>query len=464
MAVSTDTIQTLLRQRQDLREALLELRKEIETLDASSLDLVNKNIKSAPPAKAAAPTGGATPTGSVPAKTAASAPAAPVEAAPAPTPAPTPAPPSPSEPKAAEPAKPAPAAVTAEKPAPGPAPEPAPDPTPAPSLQPVVQTAPEKTEPVLTTPAAAPAEPAKAEAKEAPAAELAPVPESSSKQEENPKQAEPQKEEKPKKEEAATPAAPSAPPTKADAVGGHDDLDGLLEKARGLSDYLLDHPSKLPAAELGAFDAAISVSEAAKTPAEKTACYHTLQAAYRKISAGTFAASGVSGTTLQDSEAGAPLLWTIPFALSILIIVVFPLLLLARHLAGEMFTDDFASDVTWSIGLVAAFLWGTVGALTLLALNIALAVYRRRFDGGIRLSPGLRGALGGLTGGLVFLALEVWVTGSDAATDFALDLAAFAGGLLSAVLFASLQSLLSLIIGLVEPAKPKPSASGPAKK
>ena len=115
MAVSTDTIQTLLRQRQDLREALLELRKEIETLDASSLDLVNKNIKSAPPAKAAAPTGGATPTGSVPAKTAASAPAAPVEAAPAPTPAPTPAPPSPSEPKAAEPAKPAPMIATSTR-------------------------------------------------------------------------------------------------------------------------------------------------------------------------------------------------------------------------------------------------------------------------------------------------------------------------------------------------------------
>ncbi|MEH6525253.1 MAG: hypothetical protein V7723_04210, partial [Sneathiella sp.] len=46
MAASTDTIQILLRQRQELRQALLDLREEIETLDASSLDLVNKNVKS----------------------------------------------------------------------------------------------------------------------------------------------------------------------------------------------------------------------------------------------------------------------------------------------------------------------------------------------------------------------------------------------------------------------------------
>jgi len=45
MAVGTDTIQTLLRQRQQLRGALLELRQEIESLDASSLNLVGKNIK-----------------------------------------------------------------------------------------------------------------------------------------------------------------------------------------------------------------------------------------------------------------------------------------------------------------------------------------------------------------------------------------------------------------------------------
>ncbi|MDF2368097.1 hypothetical protein [Sneathiella sp.] len=411
MAVSTDTIQTLLRQRQDLREALLELRKEIETLDASSLNLVNKNIKTAPPATAATPAGEAAPAGSVPAKAA--------------------------SPETTSTSTPAPKPPTVEA---------APASTPA--MQPIATAAPEETEPVLTPPAA----PAKPEIKEKQKPEPAPAPEQ--KQEENSKQAEvPEKEEKPKKEEVKAPAVLSVPSKEPEAAVDHNDLSELLEKARGLSDYLLDHPSNLPAAELGALDTAITVSEAATTPAEKTACYHTLQAAYRKISSGTFAASGVSGTTLQDSAAGAPLLWTIPFTLSILILILFPLLLLARHLVGEMFTDDFAADLTWSFGLTAAFLWGVVGTLTLLTLNIARAVYRRRFDGGVQRSPGLRGTLGGLVGGIFFMIVEIWLPMSDATADFALDAIAFAGGMLSAILFAALQRMINAVTGWIEPPK-----------
>ena len=236
----------------------------------------------------------------------------------------------------------------------------------------------------------------------------------------------------------------------------------LLDRARILSNYFLDHPASSTPAELGALDAAITISERAKTPAEKTSCYHTLQAAYRKISAANFDTLGLNGKTLQDSQLGAPLLWTIPLSISLLIFVFFPLLLLARHLAAEMFTDNFANDLTWSIGLIAAYLWGTVGALSLLTLNIAIEVRKRRYDEAVRLSPGLRGALGGLTGASFFLTLEPWLPMSGAAEDFALDLAAFLGGMLSTVLFAGLQRMISAITGHLEPAKPKPSAA--AKK
>ena len=165
---------------------------------------------------------------------------------------------------------------------------------------------------------------------------------------------------------------------------------------------------------------------------------------------------------MHDSLVGAPLLWSIPLSISLLIFILFPLLLLARHLAAEMFTDEFANDLTWSIGLVAAYLWGTVGALSLLTLNIAVEVRKRRYDEAVRLSPGLRGALGGLTGAGFFLALEPWLPMSGAAADFAVDLAAFLGGLLSTVLFAGLQRVISAITGRLEPAKPRPSAA--AKK
>ena len=408
MAVSTDTIQTLLRQRQDLREALLNLRKEIETLDASSLDLVNKNIKtSSPPTVAAQPE-----------------------------------PSSAAKPAAAE----IPPKETAEPPS-----EPEQQPgTAAPALEkkPVASEESTRKEPVLTAPTATPQKQTVAAPVPVKAGTTAKATPETAAADEDPRSA-PKEEAKKAPDEKSN--GPDDPPMEEE---DHDDLTELLEKARALSDYLLDHPSKLPAAELGALDAAITVSEAAKTPAEKKACYHTLQAAYRKISAATFAASGVSGTTLQDSAAGAPLLWTIPFAISLLILIVFPLLLLARHLVGEMFTDDFANDLIWSFGLAAAFLWGVVGALTLLALNIARLVYRRRFDGGGRRSPALRGALGGLIGAVAFMIVEIWLPMSDATADFAHDAIAFAGGLLSAILFVALQRMINAITGWIEPATP----------
>lgn len=412
MAVSTDTIQTLLRQRQDLREALLDLRKEIETLDASSLELVNRNIKNPTPASTAP---AAT---SPPPKTIA------VQPSPA---------------KTSEEAGETEAIKKTEAPvAPPTAPEPQAEPDAVTSVPAAASDAPtpeqegtasgesSRREPVLAAPGKPPEQ-------TAPPADPPALPE----------------EPAPKADSPA--ALPAQEATDGEEDADPDDLAALLERARGLSDYLLDHPSKLPPAELGALDTAITVSAAAKTTAEKKACYHTLQAAYRKISAATFAASGVNGTTLQDSAAGAPLLWALPLAIAILTIMVFPMLLLARHLSGEMFTDEFAADLIWSFGLLAAFLWGTVGALSLLTLNIGQAVRHRRFDGGVRYSPGLRGALGGLTGTVFFTVVEIGLPMTDATADFALDMAAFIGGLLSAILFAGVQRALNAVTGWLAP-------------
>ncbi len=461
--VSTDTIQMLLRQRQELRESLLELRKEIESLDATSLNLVNKNFKNQPVGKTPAPAQPAA--------------ATPPEAAPAATPTPTPTPAPSPEPKPAPIPEPRATVATPEPPS---APEMDATPVAAEEASPPapkspVEAAPLRKEPVLAPPpepkpAPEPAAPpavaghedaAKDDAQQAKPKEVA-VPAAPRINAAAHHEAAPQ--------EAAPTSNVSAHPDTAHrevahgAAADHDELEALIGKAEALSGYLLDHPSDVSPADLGAFNAAITVSAAATTRAEKTACYHTLQAAYRKVAGASFARSGVNGTTLEDSAAGSPLLWTIPFSLSLLIIVVFPLLLLARHLAGQMFTTDFAADLTFAVGLVAAFLWGTVGALTLLALHIAIEMRRRRFDGGIRLAPGLRGALGGLTGALCFLLLEPWLPMSGAMVDFALDAAAFAGGLLSAPLFAAIQRVVSDAVGLIEPKSPRPAVSRPAKK
>ncbi|MAZ01913.1 MAG: hypothetical protein CMN56_02125 [Sneathiella sp.] len=489
MAVSTDTIQTLLRQRQQLREALLELRKEIESLDATSLDLVNSNIKNVPSATATTPGGEATPAGSVPERTAATAPAAaastaaPVEtkteakAAPTTTPAPAVKAPAAKAPDPAPVQTAPPAPVHTPAPAPEPvaaAPEPTPAHTPAPvkASLPAQEAAPKAPEPAPApvAPPAAETEPPEPERQEPvlTAPEAAPEKESEKEQEKTHEKSHDKSHEKsPEKadEKHAHKAMTEREIERAweDGTAKEEEAFGeLLTRARILSNYFLDHPASSTPAELGALDSAITISERAKTPAEKTACYHTLQAAYRKISAANFGTLGLNGKTLQDSQLGAPLLWTIPLSISLLIFVFFPLLLLARHLAAEMFTDDFANDLTWSIWLIAAYLWGTVGALSLLTLNIAIEVRKRRYDEAVRLSPGLRGALGGLTGAGFFLALEPWLPMTGAAQDFALDLAAFLGGMLSMVLFAGLQRMISAITGRLEPAKPKPSAA--AKK
>ncbi|MZR30959.1 hypothetical protein [Sneathiella litorea] len=384
MAVSTDTLQTLLRQRQELREALLDLRKEIETLDASSLDLVNRNIKNQSAGK---------------------------------TPAPMP-----------DPALDRKAEIPLE-----------PSAAPIRSGQELPREEPDPPEVAVEVESGEKASPERA------AAEV-----------NNAELDEPNEPDKPSKAVEAI---------EADKTGdGHGDLDSLIEKARGLSDYLLDHPSELSPAELGALDTAITKGAAATTPAEKDASYHTLQAAYRKISAESFATTGVNGTTLRDSAAGAPLLWTVPLSIIILTVIVFPLLLLARHLTGQMFTEEFAADLTWSIGVTAAFLWGVVGALTLLTLNIALAVRRRHFDGGVRTSPGLRGSLGGLIGAAFFMTLEIWVPMKDATAEFALNMTAFAGGILSAILFAGVQRGVSIVVAVFEPKSPKPTVSPASKK
>ncbi len=464
--VSTDTIQLLLKQRQELRESLMELRRDIASLDASSRAMVERSIPkpASGPEASGATVAPAAASASPPSTTATPPPFPATQTAPSGTPMPentdAPFPPRPetSKPEAANAGEAAEASVVAT--AVDAAPENAATETAggeATSAEtatesPAEATSPESegdTEIAQEKPAAAPTTVTAPEADPHSGTDAAAGPEAEAKQ-----------------KDAPAPDMPSAAPVVPATSNETSDTArrALLGKASLLAAYLAEHPSPVPPAELDALDAAIAISEKATTASERAACHQTLQATYRKVAGVSFAASGVTGTTLEDSAAGAPVLWTIPFALSILILIIFPALLLLRTLSAQMFTEEFATDVIWSIGAIAGFLWGAVGALTQIALNTALAVRRRRFDGGIRQSPFLRAALGGVTGALVFLALEVWLPMESAAAEFMLDMAAFAGGLFSTLLFAALQGLISLLTGQMEPREPKPAAAQRAKK
>ncbi|MEH6525254.1 MAG: hypothetical protein V7723_04215, partial [Sneathiella sp.] len=231
-----------------------------------------------------------------------------------------------------------------------------------------------------------------------------------------------------------------------------DDPSRLMANAQSLSAFFLEHPSIAQPAQLAALDAAISGYEDV-APAKSIDAYHSLRKAYRIVASQSYANQNINGTTLIDSKNGARLLWIIPLCIAALVLVVFPFLLFSRTMANEMFIADFAANLVWVFGASSAFLWGTVGALTLLTVTIALQVRHREYDADIRYSSALQGALGGIIGCFCFLALQIWVPISNAAAEFGLNLAAFAVGMAAGMIFAALQRVTSLVTGIIEPSK-----------
>ncbi|MEH6544993.1 MAG: hypothetical protein V7701_01100 [Sneathiella sp.] len=394
MAASTDTIQILLRQRQELRQALLDLREEIETLDASSLDLVNKNVKS----QKAAPVENNKPleavgTGQL---------EAPIGNADSPE--------QNNLDRASEVPQSEKITSDAQKVSTLSEPSKASD---VRSLQPS-----ERSEPQLTR------------VMNEPVDSNANIP----------------------------PASPSTPVEKETMVRGKiplpesDDPSRLLANAQSLSAFFLEHPSIAQPAQLAALDTAISGFQAA-APAKSLDAYHSLRNAYRTVASQSYANQNINGTTLIDSKNGARLLWIIPLCIAALVLVVFPFLLFSRTMANEMFIADFATNLVWVFGASSAFLWGTVGALTLLTVTIALQVRHREYDADIRYSSALQGALGGIIGCLCFLTLQIWVPTSNVAAEFGLNLAAFAVGMAAGIIFAALQRVITLVTGIIEPSK-----------
>ena len=464
MAVGKDTIQTLLRQRQDLRNALLELRQEIETLDAASLDLVSKNIKTkAPPKRQQAPVepvGAAVDSRSEGSNdSVVTAPLARSAEKPPSVPPTQPVVQPPIEPEVkAEGNVPAVGApvVSALGPAkaleaPSPAASAPPQQSVAASASPLVVAS--EAAPKSSIPADHPAV-ARQEPTITKAAETASAPKST-----------PEKKPEPAEENKVPPPNKAPLPNKATLAKISDsDHKLLLARAKRLALYFQGHPSPASEAQLSALDSAIVTYEGSPSPAAKKASYHALQSAYRNVASESYAAVKINGTTLFDSRIGAGLLWFIPLSITTLILAIFPLLLLGRTVTTQMFTGDFSSDIVWVFGAIAAYLWGAVGALTLLAVGIAVQVRRKQFDAGTQLSAGLGAALGGLIGAVVYMIAEVWLSPSNVTAEFGLDLMAFIGGMISWIIFAFLQRLTSATTKLIEPKNEKVPIKTEAKK
>jgi hypothetical protein len=391
MAASTDTIQILLRQRQELRQALLDLREEIETLDASSLDLVNKNVKSQKTPSVentrsleAASSVQSEPLGSN------------------------------SEMPTKDRTEPIPELISSGKTT-----------TKEPKTQELSEQ--EKRRSVISLQPGERSEPKLSKASTGPVIDNSDLPPITS----------PKSAEKDAVVHGNSPIDQSGDPSR------------LLVNAKSLSAFFLEHPSIVPPTQLASLDVAISDYETAAQD-DSLKFYHSLQSTYRTVASQSYANQNINGTTIIDSKNGARLLWIMPLCIAALVLVVFPFLLFSRTMANEMFITDFATNLVWVFGASSAFLWGIAGALTLLTLTIALQVRRREYDADIRYSSALHGALGGIIGCCCFLVLGIWVPTSNVAAEFGLNLAAFAVGMTAGIIFSALQRVATIVLSIIE--------------
>lgn len=235
----------------------------------------------------------------------------------------------------------------------------------------------------------------------------------------------------------------------ADDYSGSDN-ETLVQRAKLLSDYFLNHPAPVDQQSLTQLDGAVKKSEQATTPEQLDSDIEQLRNAYRIVSSKSYSATGVNGATLADSRGHISLLWAVPLYISGLILVFFPLILLVRSLAARMFVADFSVETTFVMTGITAFLWGSVGALSYLTWDIAKQARKNTYLQGSIRDVGFRASLGGLLGVVVFLVLAGVISIENIAADMAIGMLSFFVGLASSIIYSLLHHLISHMTGKVE--------------
>lgn len=220
------------------------------------------------------------------------------------------------------------------------------------------------------------------------------------------------------------------------------DGENLLYQAKLLSEYFLNHPAPVNSDLLTRLDKNIKQCENAKTADALEQHLPDLREAYRIVAAKSYTENGINGETLVDSGSSITLLWVVPLYIATLTLVLFPLLLLSRSIANQMFVADFSGELGFVMTCITAFLWGAVGTLSYITWGIANNAKNKLYRIGSVRDVGLQATLGGVLGIVVFLCLVGWITLDSIIPDMVIGIMAFFAGLVSSIVFAFLHRMI----------------------
>jgi len=203
------------------------------------------------------------------------------------------------------------------------------------------------------------------------------------------------------------------------------EIDNLLNHAILIADFFLHHPSSAGNEQLNKLDAAISQIKRLPATDKSDAAITALKNAYRNVVSATYAKSEVTGKSISDSSSAITLLWVLPMIISSLVLVILPCLLLMRSLVQRMFVDEFSSELMLSMGGAVSFVWGATGALAFLAFVIAREAKNKRYIRGANRGVAIRAIVGALLGLGVFLIFSLTGLFGGLERDVAVGLLAF---------------------------------------
>lgn len=226
--------------------------------------------------------------------------------------------------------------------------------------------------------------------------------------------------------------------------------EGLYVRAKLLSDYFSNHPSPVANDVLVRLDRAIKALDPSNTVTHLKEDVGELRDAYRDVASKSYEKLGINGATLVDSRGGIGLLVGVPLFIGSLVLVLFPLVLLLRSMAERMFVADFAHQISYTLTASVGFLWGCVGALSYVAWGAGARAKQGKYSRGSSKDMALRGALGGVFGFLVFLCVVFFSPIEGIMFDMAVGVGAFFSGLVSSIIFAFLYKIIARISGKVK--------------